>query len=155
MSWDKNKHADKRRHRGRDLQRERARLFREQPLCVECEKKGRVTVATIRDHIIPLAEGGQDTPENTQALCEDCHNIKKSTESAKGRGAALFFIYSQNYINKKIEPESKCDCGSCREIITKRFKHIINGKGFIIPRIAIRIAVEDILKELPKPPKGE
>jgi 5-methylcytosine-specific restriction protein A len=89
MSWNQNNHADKRRYKGRDLQRERARLFREQPLCAECAKSGRVTVATIRDHIIPLAEGGQDVPENTQGLCVECHQRKTLAESAKGRGATL------------------------------------------------------------------
>ena len=53
--------------RGRTLQRERERLFAEQPLCVLCERAGRVSAATIRDHVVPLAEGGEDTQENTQS----------------------------------------------------------------------------------------
>ena len=89
MAWTNNKHASKRRYLGRNLQRERKRLFNEQPLCVECKKHGRVSVSTVRDHIVPLSEGGEDTPENTQALCEKCHDRKTKAEAAKGRGGAL------------------------------------------------------------------
>ena len=83
-AWDGN-NAEKRVYKGRTLQRERARLFSANPLCVECERQGRVTVATIRDHIIPLAEGGQDTADNIQGLCEECHNKKTLAESKRGR----------------------------------------------------------------------
>jgi 5-methylcytosine-specific restriction enzyme A len=72
------------RMRGRKLQRERNRLFDSDPLCVECLKVGRTTPATQRDHIIPLAEGGLDTQENTQGLCQDCHDKKSQEESKRG-----------------------------------------------------------------------
>lgn len=70
---------------GHWLQRERAWLFARHPLCVVCEQQGRVTVATVRDHIVPLAEGGADTRANTQALCEACNQEKASRESVRGR----------------------------------------------------------------------
>jgi len=70
--------------RGRRLQRERARLFAAHPLCVICEAHGRVRAATIRDHTIPLAEGGEDVPENTQALCLECSDRKTAEESKRG-----------------------------------------------------------------------
>jgi 5-methylcytosine-specific restriction protein A len=71
--------------RGRRLQRERKMLFEDQPLCVECRKQGRVTVATQRDHIIPLSQGGLDVPENTQPLCQACHDEKSRRESRSGQ----------------------------------------------------------------------
>lgn len=71
--------------KGRTLQKARDRLFDEQPLCVECLEMGRDMPATIRDHIIPLAEGGQDVAENTQGLCEDCHKRKVEEEKKRGR----------------------------------------------------------------------
>lgn len=74
--------------RGSKLQRLRAELFKRQPLCVLCMKEGRVTLATIRDHIIPLAEGGLDVPENTQAVCEPCNKAKAEQESARGKRRA-------------------------------------------------------------------
>lgn len=69
---------------GRALQRERKALFRKDPLCRECTKAGRVTIATIRDHIIPLSQGGQDVRSNTQPLCKECHDLKSRDESVKG-----------------------------------------------------------------------
>ena len=62
----------------------RADLFRRQPLCEPCHEAGRVTLATIRDHRIPLAEGGADDVTNEQAICDDCHSIKTKAESARG-----------------------------------------------------------------------
>ena len=80
------KKNEKPRLRGRKLQRERERLFSKQPLCVQCIADGRVSVATQRDHIIPLADGGEDVPENTQGLCVDCHDKKTNKDSKRGRG---------------------------------------------------------------------
>jgi 5-methylcytosine-specific restriction protein A len=61
------------------LQQVRARLFRAQPMCVRCH----VEVATIRDHIIPLCDGGLDVETNTQALCATCHDAKTEAESKR------------------------------------------------------------------------
>jgi 5-methylcytosine-specific restriction enzyme A len=68
------------------LQEERKRLFRENPLCVACERVGLVTAATERDHIIPLADGGSDTAENTQQLCNECHRKKSADEHRRRVG---------------------------------------------------------------------
>ena len=70
---------------GRKLQAMRAQLFKEQPLCAHCLPKGFITQATQRDHIKPLAEGGTDTPDNVQALCAACHQVKSSAEAARGQ----------------------------------------------------------------------
>jgi 5-methylcytosine-specific restriction protein A len=80
-----NNNESKRVFKGRKLQKIREILFNEQPLCVECLKVDRVTPATIRDHIVPLAEGGQDIPENTQPLCQACSDAKTKEESKRGR----------------------------------------------------------------------
>ncbi len=34
------------------------------------------------------------------------------------------------------------------EIVRKRFEHIINGEGAIIPRIAVRVAVDSLFEEV-------
>jgi 5-methylcytosine-specific restriction protein A len=70
--------------RGRKLQRLRAQLFTRSPLCVGCLHSGRTTIATIRDHVIPLAEGGSDTEANVQALCVACHEEKTQSEANRG-----------------------------------------------------------------------
>lgn len=67
---------------GRRLQLLRQQLFAKQHYrCATCQQ---VTLHLIRDHIQPLAEGGQDIPENTQALCEPCHQVKTEAESQRG-----------------------------------------------------------------------
>lgn len=67
----------------------RASLFTSSPLCVECERMGRVTLATQRDHIKPLAEGGTDDDSNVQGLCSSCHEDKSLAEALRGRQWAL------------------------------------------------------------------
>lgn len=78
--------ANPKRVTGRRLQALRARLFAREPLCRECTKRGLVTEAVIRDHIIPLEEGGLDVEDNTQALCKACSDAKTGREAARGRG---------------------------------------------------------------------
>lgn len=41
-------------------------------------------LATIRDHVLPLAEGGADTAANVQGLCDPCHDLKSAAERARG-----------------------------------------------------------------------
>ena len=74
---------------GRKLQAMRAELFAVNPLCVECKKVGKVVLATQRDHIKPLAEGGTDDNVNTQGLCAPCHEVKSLAEALRGRRRAL------------------------------------------------------------------
>jgi 5-methylcytosine-specific restriction enzyme A len=73
------------RTRGRKLQALRAELFRRNPLCVACEAKGITRLATERDHIKPLAEGGTDTEDNVQGLCKPCHEGKSLQEALRAR----------------------------------------------------------------------
>jgi hypothetical protein len=70
--------------RGRQLQRMRARLFAASPWCVACLERGQHTRATIRDHVIPLGEGGLDDQTNEQPLCRDCSDAKTNAEAQRG-----------------------------------------------------------------------
>ena len=70
--------------RGRELQRRRVRLFARFPWCALCPKRGTRNLATIRDHKIPLAEGGRDDETNEQGLCQTCSDFKTREESARG-----------------------------------------------------------------------
>ena len=63
----------------------RSALFERNPLCAECERQGRITLATERDHIKSLAEGGLDEDSNVQGLCVPCHDAKSKSESQRGR----------------------------------------------------------------------
>jgi 5-methylcytosine-specific restriction enzyme A len=51
----------------------KARLQAE-PLCRLCKAGGKITVATVPDHIRPLALGGTDTDENIRCLCAEHHD---------------------------------------------------------------------------------
>ena len=56
----------------------RGRFLREHPLCADCLRAGKLTAATIVDHIIPH-RGDQLLfwdKENWQPLCKDCHDQK-------------------------------------------------------------------------------
>ena len=48
------------------------------PLCVECERKGRVELATVVDHIIPHRGSRElfDDTSNYQSLCKRHHDQK-------------------------------------------------------------------------------
>lgn len=69
-------HQIARRIRGRALQKLRARLLADSPLCVLCRKQGRVTPATEIDHVVALTNGGGNEDENLQCLCSECHELK-------------------------------------------------------------------------------
>ena len=64
----------------------RKRLFARHPLCVMCEAEGRTSAAVIRDHIVPLAEGGTEDDANCQGLCQAHHDAKTHEESMRGQG---------------------------------------------------------------------
>lgn len=60
----------------------RGRQLRAQPLCAECRKQGKMTIATEVDHIIP--HKGDKTlffdANNLQSMCKSCHSQKTARE---------------------------------------------------------------------------
>jgi 5-methylcytosine-specific restriction protein A len=84
-TWD---HGDREsRHKrgyGRQHVRLRAVLLQQEPLCRLCKAKGRVTAATIADHIVPIAKGGAvHDLSNMQPVCAPCHNDKSLRDQGK------------------------------------------------------------------------
>jgi 5-methylcytosine-specific restriction protein A len=54
------------------------------PLCVNCERNGIISVAKVGDHIVPINKGGERLKEsNIQGLCKKCHDSKSGRESGK------------------------------------------------------------------------
>ena len=56
----------------------RARYLQLHPLCAECKRNGKLTPATVIDHIVPH-RGDQRLfwdEKNWQSLCKDCHDRK-------------------------------------------------------------------------------
>jgi 5-methylcytosine-specific restriction protein A len=56
------------------------------PLCEFCKRAGRVTQATLVDHIIPRAQAPELMwdPDNWQSLCDNCHNVTKQQQEHYG-----------------------------------------------------------------------
>ncbi len=62
--------------RGRAGQKQRQRrLSRTHGLCEMCTAEGRTKLATVVDHVKPLALGGRDIDNNTRNLCDEHHAI--------------------------------------------------------------------------------
>lgn len=56
--------------------------------CVDCGYVGRPKAGDLNaDHIVPRAEGGEDTLENLATRCIPCHEPKTRSESTRGRNA--------------------------------------------------------------------
>jgi 5-methylcytosine-specific restriction protein A len=62
----------------------RVLILRDEPFCRHCHQRGRMRPATLVDHIVPLAAGGELLdPENVQPLCVPCHAAKTQADMRK------------------------------------------------------------------------
>ena len=59
---------------GRAWRRIRELYIQAHPICEQCEKEGRLTLAEEVHHILPLTDGGTNDAENLMALCKSCHS---------------------------------------------------------------------------------
>ena len=66
--------------RGRRAVVQRKRRLQAEPLCRDCTTKGIVREASVPDHIVPLALGGDDSDANTRNLCADCHQARTAEQ---------------------------------------------------------------------------
>ena len=91
-SWRTAKGSSSERGYGHKWQKARLRFLGEHPLCVMCEKQGRITVATVVDHKIPH-KGDQELfwdESNWQSLCKPHHDRDKAEEEGRHRVRAKF-----------------------------------------------------------------
>lgn len=85
VSWRSDKETSAQRGYGYKWQKARERYLREHPLCVYCEREGKVTAASIVDHRIPH-RGDQQLfwdERNWQSLCSTHHSRDKQREEAQ------------------------------------------------------------------------
>ncbi len=61
----------------RRWQRLRKLILHRDPICAICDRQASTDI----DHIIPKAQGGEDTEENLQGLCHACHSKKTANEA--------------------------------------------------------------------------
>ncbi len=82
IGWRDSKATVAERGYGGKWQRLRLDFLKKNPLCVYCQREGRVTEAKVVDHIIPH-RGDQKlfwNQNNWQALCKSCHSGTKQRE---------------------------------------------------------------------------
>jgi 5-methylcytosine-specific restriction protein A len=68
--------------RGRALQARRARLWSSSPNCAKCQRLTAFPDGFELDHIVSLYRDGEDTEENCQVLCHECHQAKTLVDIA-------------------------------------------------------------------------
>jgi len=68
---------------GSQWQKARAVMLNAEPLCRRCASFDLVTAACHVDHIIPIALGGDNSYENMQPLCFNCHARKTVHDVAR------------------------------------------------------------------------
>ena len=66
-------------NRGRRWMKLRAQVLARDPVCKACNRAAAEQV----DHIQPLSQGGDDSYENLQGLCVQCHQAKTQTEAQR------------------------------------------------------------------------
>lgn len=83
------------RTRGRKWLRLRHVVLVEEPVCQSCERRPSVEV----DHIKPISKGGDDTRDNLQGLCLDCHEVKTRHDLGLKRKAHPVDVYGYPIVN--------------------------------------------------------
>lgn len=91
--YDNNNRPYKKLYKTSRWQRLRIQVLKIQPLCVECSSIGRITKATVVDHIKPH-KGDEELfykLENLQPLCKPCHDRKTAKEDGRwGRKSKVY-----------------------------------------------------------------
>ncbi|PZM62604.1 HNH endonuclease [Paenibacillus dendritiformis] len=90
-SYDQHRESASKRGYDHRWRKARIRFLREHPLCKQCYEDGRLTAATVVDHIIPH-KGDKELfwdRKNWQGLCESCHGVKTAKEDG-GFGNELY-----------------------------------------------------------------
>jgi len=83
--WAKNQGTTHTRGYGRSWVKLRKLVFkRDSHLCQDCLKAGIYRNGNQCDHIIPKSQGGLDSLDNLQCLCENCHKMKTNRERKNG-----------------------------------------------------------------------
>lgn len=84
--------------RGYDSRWDRLRLAvlkRDNYLCQECMRQGKLTPLMVKphdhavDHIVPKVQGGTDDMGNLQSLCTPCHHAKTAQDEGWNRAATI------------------------------------------------------------------
>lgn len=69
---------------GRRWRARRERQLRDHPLCAMCDRTGRVTAATVADHVVPHRGDPVLFEGPLQSLCQPCHDGPKQGQERTG-----------------------------------------------------------------------
>lgn len=72
----------------RTWEKERAAYLAVNPLCKRCMDHGKVTAASLVDHVVPVEDASDPLfweVENWQPLCRDCHAVKTGEDRRAGK----------------------------------------------------------------------
>ena len=76
----KDKHFNAKSTRIKFNKNQRDEFLKQHPTCATCKCNLTKDIMQI-DHIVPLAAGGDNEPDNLQALCKNCHFNKSKNEA--------------------------------------------------------------------------
>jgi 5-methylcytosine-specific restriction endonuclease McrA len=84
-------------------QRVRRQKLQVNPLCESCLQRGSIEPATVVDHRVPIADGGDPFPPLDQlaSLCVRCHNAKTRAEQA---GEKNWFVKGCDVFGYPLDP---------------------------------------------------
>ena len=86
---------------------QRAKFFASRHgICANCKITIRSGMVWHRDHIISLENGGEDTDENCQLLCDNCHVYIKTPEDRK-EAATNRRKYTKHVIPARYQPPKR------------------------------------------------
>lgn len=59
---------------GRNWKRVRDKYIKLHPICEECMTHHKITIASQVHHRVPISEGGSNSFDNLESVCDACHN---------------------------------------------------------------------------------
>ena len=89
---------------GRVPPQERARILERDGGACQLGYEGCTWHATIVDHIVALASGGTADPENLQAVCVHCHDVKTEAHRLAAIKASAARRYARRHLPVKPHP---------------------------------------------------
>ena len=88
-------------------------MRRQDMTCANClDSFDLTTIRYAVDHLIPLWDGGQDTAQNLQLLCQDCHNPKGAMRLERWnevKGAVALAARARHILRRDFYPQIEKD----------------------------------------------
>ena len=126
----------------KDWMRSRISFLKQNPLCVQCQKNGKVEPAWIVDHVI-AHKGDKElfwNVDNWQALCKSCHDRKTYYETLGNDGTKVGIDYFPDYLGESTIPITIV----CGPSASGKTTYVNNNKA----NNALVIDIDDIIYDM-------